>query len=76
MRMSWATAIAMFLLMTVIEFGLNMIVFPSFRHQAGSMQSVLWRIVIPVDLVANILLVLAMRFVVSRYCIGSNRAKL
>ena len=74
--MSWTVATLLFVMMMTFTFVLDMAFSPSLRHQAASIHSDFWRIAIPADLVADAILVLAMRFVFNRYRSGRNRADL
>jgi len=74
--MSWTVAALLFAMMMTFTFVLDMAFSPSLRHQAASIHSDLWRIAIPSDLVADAILVLAMRFVFNRYRSGRKGADL
>jgi len=74
--MNWTIAALLFVLMMTFTFVLDMAFSPSLRHQAASIHSDFWRIAIPADLVADAILVLAMRFVFNRYREGRNGAGL
>jgi len=74
--MSWTVATLLFVMMMMFTFVLDMAFSPSLRHQAASIHSDFWRIAIPADLVADAILVLAMRFVFNRYRLGRDGADL
>jgi hypothetical protein len=74
--MSWRVAALLFAMMMVTTFLLDMAFSSSLRHQAASIHSDFWRIAIPADLVADAILVLAMRTVFNRFRLGRNRTDL
>jgi hypothetical protein len=74
--MSWTVAALLFAMMMVTTFALDMAFSPSLRHQAASIHSDFWRIAIPADLIADAVLVLAMRAVFNRFRFSRNRTDL
>jgi hypothetical protein len=60
--------------MMVAELALNMIFSPGLRHQAMSTRSTFWQVVVPADLLADAILVIAMRAVFNRLGCSRNRA--
>ncbi len=65
-RMSWAAAGLILLLMTALQFVLDLGFSSTFRNEVGSIHSDFWLIIVPSDLVANTILAVAMRFVYNR----------
>jgi hypothetical protein len=64
--MSWAMAALLFASMVAGTIGLTLAFTGVMRHQAASIHSDFWRIVVPSDLVANAILSVAMRWAYNR----------
>lgn len=71
---SWTMTTLLFVTMMVAEFALNMIFSPGLRHQAISIHSAFWQVVVPADLLADAIFVIAMRAVFNWLNCGRNRA--
>jgi hypothetical protein len=73
---SWAQAGLMFLWMAACTFGLTMAFNSTMRHQAASIHSTFWQLVVPSDLVAIAVLSFGGRWMLNWGLTRQNRPKL
>jgi hypothetical protein len=74
--MTWTMTALMFVWMATVTFGLTMIFNHTMRQQVWLINSDFWKVVVPADLVAIAILVMAMRFTFNRHLAGRDRVNL